>query len=487
MKTITGRKEEQALFEKVLESKNAEFIAVYGRRRVGKTFLIQSFFSAKKCVFFHFAGTQDGNVSDQIYQFTRVIESTFYDSNLSLQEPQSWTKAFELLTNLINTTNHDKKFVIFFDELPWLAGQKSGFMQALDYYWNRFWSNMPNVKLIVCGSAASWLIDNVLNNKGGLHNRVTGRIALSPFTLLETKEYLKSKGYSYTNQQILELYMVLGGIPYYLNLLSRNLSIPQNIDNLMFNRDGALVDEFSILYSSLFKNAEAYEEIIRVIASKKRGVRRTEILKTAKLSSEGGSFKKRLRDLEISRFIESFTPYGFKKKDSYFIVIDEFSLFYLTWVEPKLSTIRKISKAGNYWTELSQTQSWKSWCGYAFESVCFKHVDQIKKALKINASADIGSWQYIPKAGNEEDGAQIDLLFDRNDNVITICELKYYSEPYKLGKSEAQALLKKIEVFKKRIGTSKQTKIALITAVAPQKTMYSEELIDEVVTLNALL
>jgi len=485
VKMIIGRGEEKKLLEDAYKSKKSAFIAVYGRRRIGKTFLIRTFFILKKCNFFHVTGIQEGHMQDQIDEFCKAIEATFYHSQIQLKAPDSWTKAFELLTNTIKQqTTKNKKIVLFFDELPWLATQKSGFVQALDYYWNRFWSNMPNLKLVVCGSAASWMIKNILHHTGGLHNRVTTRIVLDPFNLVDTRAYLKARGFTYNEQQILEIYMIMGGIPFYLDFLKKNLSVSQNIDHLCFNKKGPLVDEFGILYASLFQHYESHGEIIRILALKKRGVERTELLSKCKLSSDGGTFNKRLKELEASGFIVSFTPYGFKKRGTYLRIVDEYTLFYLAWIAPALSTINKIDKANRYWIEQSQTPSFKSWSGYAFEAVCFKHIEHIRKALGINASALIGNWQHIPKKGSLEDGAQIDLLFDRSDGIITVCEIKYSNEPYRLTKQEAQALLKKITVFKKRVHTNKQVVTALITVRPIQETMYSEEIISGKVTLE---
>ena len=487
MDKIIGRKEEKKQLNMAFASKTSEFIAIYGRRRVGKTFLIRTFFTQKKCIFFHITGIKDGKLQDQLYEFTRILEATFYGPHVRLKEPTSWTLAFELLTQTIKQQTSRQNVVLFFDELPWLASQKSGFLQALDYYWNRFWVTMPILKLVVCGSAASWMIDNLLHNKGGLHNRITCRISLAPFTLGETKEYLKSLGISYTDRQISDIYMVMGGIPLYLNFLNKTLSVPQNIDQLCFNKKGPLVDEFNILYSSLFHQSEVHQEIIRIMGTKRQGIERETLLKLTKLSSEGGTFHKRLRELEASGFIISYTPFGHKKRNTHLQIVDEYTLFYMAWIEPALGTISRIDRANGYWVEQCQYPSWKSWAGYAFESLCFKHLEQIRQALRINSSAAIGNWKYIPQKGSNEEGTQIDLLFDRNDGVITLCEMKYTAAPYKLTKSEAQVLLRKIEVFKKQTRTPKQVTIALVTSQEIQDTVYAQDILSGTVTLKDLM
>ncbi len=487
MDAIIGRKEEKRKLNSGFLSKNSEFIVVYGRRRVGKTFLIRTFFSQKKCTFFHITGIKDGSLQDQLYEFTRIMETTFYGPSVRLKEPTSWSLAFELLTQTIKQQKASQKIILFFDELPWLASQKSRFLQVLDYYWNRFWVTMPQLKLVVCGSAASWMIENILHHKGGLHNRTTYRIALAPFSLGETKMYLKYLGFSYTDRQISDIYMILGGIPFYLNFLNKTLSVPQNIDHLCFNKKGYLVDEFHILYASLFHQSEAHEEIIRIMGTKRQGIERKTLLKLAKLSSEGGTFHKRLRELEASGFIISYTPFGHKKRNTHLQIVDEYTLFYMAWIEPAIDTILRIDRANGYWIEQCQSPSWKSWAGYAFESLCFKHIEQIRQALGINASASIGNWKYIPQKGSEEEGAQIDLLFNRNDDVITLCEMKYTSAPYKLSKSEALSLLRKVDIFKKQTKTTKQVTISLVSPQEIQNTFYSQEILSGAVTLKDLM
>ncbi len=483
---LIGRREEQRVLEAVFQSKTAELIAVYGRRRVGKTFLIKRFFKNKEVIFFHVTGTKDAPMSEQLNDFTRIIESTFYRNQLEIKTPSNWKKAFELLTNIVLRESPQQKVILFFDELPWLAGRKSRFIQALDYYWNRFWSDMSQIKLIVCGSAASWMLDHVISHKGGLHNRITGQMALSPFDLKETKEYLHYKNIKYNDAQILMIYMALGGIPYYLNFLRKELSATQNIDYLCFQQKGILVEEFNRLYASLFTDPILYEELIRVIASKRRGIERSDLIKKSKHATDGGRLKERLNALEQSGFIISFKPYGFVKRKTFYQLIDEYSLFYLRWIEPALSTIKKLDKTNGYWAEQSLSPAWRAWSGFAFEAVCYKHLAHIRKALSIPPSAEVGSWQYIHKKGNNENGAQIDLLFDRQDDVITLCEIKYKNEPYALTKEEAKVIARKIEVFKKRTKTMKQIQFVLITNMPMKPTMYAEEMVSYNVTLRDL-
>lgn len=483
---IIGRIEEQKVLQKIFDSKHAEFLAIYGRRRIGKTFLIKQFFQNKSCYYFQITGVKDGSMKDQLYEFTRAIEKTFYEVGTALKEPNTWIKAFEVLTHAIEQYSSRNKVILFLDELPWLATKKSRFLQALDYFWNTKWSDNKRIKLIVCGSAASWIINNIVNDTGGLHNRITAQLRLDPFSLYETKSFLKYRGINLSDKQVLFLYMVVGGIPHYLNQVEKGISASQNIDRLCFTKNGILFKEFNRLIPSLFSDAEVYYELLRLIAKQRYGVERSELLKQSKLSS-GGRFNQRLVELEEAGFIINFKPYGHVKRGQYYRIIDEYTLFYLHWIEPVADSIRHQNKPRGYWEGRSKSSSWKSWSGYAFEAVCYKHIENIRVALDIPVTANFGTWRYSPLKGSEEVGAQIDLLFDREDGVVTICEIKYSDSSFEIDKQYAKNLLNKVEVFKKQSKTDKQIFIGIITASGLKSTMYSDELIVNKATLHDLM
>ncbi|MFM8455094.1 MAG: AAA family ATPase, partial [Gammaproteobacteria bacterium] len=482
---IVGRVSELQELKDAFLSNKAEFIALYGRRRIGKTYLVHNYFSKQKCIYFHAVGLQKGTLKNQLKNFTDAISETFYD-NEPIQAANSWLEAFARLTKSIDSFNEKNKaknkIILFLDELPWMVTQKSGFLEALDYYWNRNWSNNSNIKLIVCGSSASWIIRKIIYNKGGLHNRVTRQIILKPFSLCEVQEYLNSMACKYTHNQILELYMAMGGIPFYLNGIRKNLSAMQNIDHLFFNKEGLLFDEFDKLFSSLFKEAKSYIEIIRIIAQARYGISRSELEKKCKLSEAGGSFSEKLKALEDTGFILSFLPFEHQKKGLYYKVIDEYSLFYLQWIEPKRKdAFIKIEQGLSFWESHYKTPAWYSWAGYAFEAICYKHLFIIRKVLNIPAGSRSATWKYHVR-NKEEDGAQIDLLFDREDQACTLCEIKYTDEPYVLTKEQAKNLQNKERVFIKETKTNKQIFFSMITANGIKQNMYSEELITSVVS-----
>ena len=376
-----------------LKKSTAEFVALYGRRRVGKTFLVRSLFSKQKN-YFEMTGIRDGKLNDQLQNFTDAMSQKFFNGG-TLQPPTSWKTAFHLLTTELQKIPKSEKIILFFDELPWLASKKSGFMTQLDHIWNTKWSLMPNLLLIVCGSAAAWMVEHLINDKGGLHNRLTKTILLEPFTLGETEKFLKSRAIKLNRKQIFELYMAIGGVPHYLNAVEKSKTAAENIGQMCFEKNGLLFDEFPKLFRSLFDAAEINIRIIKMIARSRHGISRTDLLDALNIKT-GGSFNKRLEELEAAGFIQSFVPYGKRNKDHFYRVIDEYSLFYLKWIEPVIHQGHKIDSI-TYWVNKSNTPSYHSWAGYTFESLCIKHVKFIKRATGLDhISCEIGSWRFVP-------------------------------------------------------------------------------------------
>jgi len=479
--TIVGRVKELRELQDIIHSDRAEFVAIYGRRRIGKTYLINNFFAGSKCTYFQTVGFQDGSRAVQLENFTDDLSKCFYN-NEPMEPAKNWKEAFKRLTKAIEipAKNRRNKIVLFFDELPWMATHRSGFLNALEYYWNRYWCNMPNMKLVICGSSASWIIKKIINNKGGLHNRVTKEIALRPFVLYETKEYLERLGCNFTVNQILEIYMAVGGVPYYLNYIKKNLSAMQNINNLCFRKDGALFGEFEKLFKSLFKEADAYIEIIRIISKTRHGIPRSELEHACKLSGKGGSFSEKLKDLEDAGFVLSFLPFKHNKHGIFYKVIDEYSLFYFKWIEPEEKSLLKLEINSNFWENKYKTPAWNNWSGYAFESICYKHLDVIRRVLNIPAGSRASPWQYVAKDSGE-DGAQIDLVFDREDKAFTICEIKFTEEPYVISKAYVKNLINKEKAFVSKTKTKKQIFLTIISANGLKDNIHSGGLVSGVV------
>lgn len=483
---IVERDEECDIFQHVINSSCSEFVALYGRRRVGKTHLVRTFFGDCKGVFFfNVTGARHAPMREQIEHFTEVLSQTFYNG-APLGQPKNWDAAFKLLTDAIAIIPKSKKIVLFFDELPWMSTKNSRLLQGIDYYWNQYWSNDSRIKLIVCGSSASWIIRKIINNKGGLHNRITRKIHLKPFSLSQTRDYLLSNSVRLNEKQITEIYMVTGGVPYYLNQVEKGKSANQVIAKLAFHQDALLLKEFDNLFSSLFDNAEQYVQILRLIAQYRYGVSHTKIAEESSEVSNGGGLKKILEDLSLAGFIQPFKPYQHVKRSVYYRVIDEYTLFYFKWIEGLRNALFESSLEPTYWSHIYGSQEWCSWAGYAFEAICYKHIPKIRKKLGLPPTALPYGWRYTPKKQSGEIGAQIDLLFDRKDDAITLCEIKYTQDPFLVDKHYAKTLLNKENVFAKVTKTKKQIFTVLVSANGLKDNTYSDDVISGLVVLEDL-
>ena len=457
MGEIIGRRDEIELLERLHGSKQAEFLAIYGRRRIGKTYLITEFFRSKG-VFFEITGSAIASTGEQLLRFHREFCGLFKKEG-KIKPPKDWQEAFSRLIDALGSIPKKQKIILFFDELPWLSSPKSRFLSNLDYYWNRHLSRMPNVLLIVSGSSASWMIHQVLNDKGGLYGRLSAHLRLRPFSLTEVEQFLQMKGIELTRKQICEIYMVTGGVPKYLSFLRPGASAIQCIQSLCFTPQSPLIGEFHKLFHSLFKQPESHIEIIRALALKRHGMDRAELLKAAKLT-KGGSFSKIMRELEESDFITAVYESDKGSKSASYILSDEYSLFYLNWIDPVKSSILRGDET-DHWIKKSRTAQWLSWAGFAFESICLKHISKIKDALKIGGvSTQTGYWKTTLKGKKV---SEIDLVIDRADQCINLCEIKFSHAPYKMTKAYADELERKKYAFREATGTRKALFTTLIT------------------------
>lgn len=442
---IVGRDAEKKILKEVLDSKEAELLAVLGRRRVGKTFLIRNYYS--KQLVFECTGMHEAGLTEQLPNFSSALQQAM-QSQVPLAIPNSWMQAFTFLSDFLQAKPGKQPMVILFDEFPWLHTPKSGFLAAFGHWWNTWASRSRQLKVVICGSAASWMIENVLHNKGGLHNRVSRNIRLLPFSLKETKAYLVSRGISLDHYQILQLYMAMGGIPQYLKQVGKGESATQVIDKLFFEKDGMLKTEFDVLYRSLFNNASHHVSIVRQLAKKAKGMSRAEVIEACGLTT-GGTTTGLFEELEQSGFIFQYIPYEKTSRDAIYKLSDEYSLFYLKFIDRARAT------GTGTWHKLAQEQSYNSWSGYAFEAICQKHIQQIKEVLGISGVyTEASGWRYTPKTG--ETGTEIDLLLDRQDRCINLCEMKFAVQEFVINKKYASELDNKVNVFKEQTGTKKQ-------------------------------
>ena len=447
---LIGRTKEKQLLVDALHEEYSQFIAVYGRRRVGKTFLIRE---AYDYTFdFQFTGAAKLTARKQLVRFRRALKE---HGQKDTPELTNWGDAFSELKRLINGLKTGKK-VIFLDELPWMDAPRSGFLSELESFWNGWASARKDIVFVVCGSSTSWMVKKIIKNKGGLHNRLSHRISLKPFPLGLCEQLAQSRGLVFSRKHLLEAYMVFGGVPYYWSLLQKGASVTQEIDRLIFSPDGELNDEFEMLYASLFKKPEPYIRVIELLARKKMGMTRMELLAAGGFE-DNGSFSDILKDLEWCGFIRSYSMMGYKKKSDLFQLIDHYTLFYYEYIDGQ-------RQGANYWKSMLGTPKYNTWCGLAFERTCLWHIDQIKKQLGISGIlTNEYAWRCSGDESKNRRGVQIDLLIDRSDGIIDICEMKYSKEPYVISADYGRELQRKRDVLAEVTGTESAVHTIMVT------------------------
>jgi uncharacterized protein len=468
---MVGRIQQIKTLTELLKSPQSEFVAVTGRRRVGKTYLIDTTYD--KYISFRVTGIQDGSMAKQLANFMSKLEEA---SKKTYPTVSNWQEAFQYLRLYCKSIGRKSKCVIFLDELPWMNTPKSGFLQLLAHFWNDYLSKEKRFVLVVCGSASSWITKKIINDKGGLHNRLSEIIRLQPFTLKETKQYFDAKNIKLSEQNIALIYMMLGGIPYYLNLIKRGESLHTAIERLCFETSGTLRNEYDNLFKALFYNATGHEAIIGALATSKMGLTRAQIIKKSKVSA-GGPYNRAMEDLMLSGFIIQDNLYGRKKRGSIYKLIDEYTVFYHRFIKPNT----KYSK--DMWAGIANSQAYKIWCGHAFEALCTKHIQVIKKTLGI-ANVYTQTYSFTGASHKGTEGFQIDAVVDRKDDIVNLCEMKFYAAEFVITKSYAAELRYRKQQFIEQTKTKKIVQFTFITNHGIKENAYSNELVDQQITLT---
>ena len=447
---LVGRHDEIRTLSEAMTSGRPEFVAVYGRRRIGKTFLVRKVLG--KCLTFAHAGLANVDMQGQLAAFAESLSQSF---GKHFPVPTSWLEAFSFLRTALGRKRGRK--VLFLDELPWMDTPRSNFLAALEYFWNGWASGEDGIMLVVCGSATSWIVRNIIDNYGGLHNRLTHRIRLLPFTLGECRELAQMAKLELTTRQLADVYMAFGGVPFYWSLLRKGESPTQAIDRLCFSENGELAGEFGRLYASLFRHPEKHIAIIRALGSKKSGMTREGLLKTTGIGN-GGVFTKALVDLESCGFVRKFQFPGKVERDALWQLVDPFTLFHLRFLEDSSHLGR-----GN-WLAGTSTPIHATWSGLAFEMLCLCHVTQIKAVLGISGVETSVYAARIPPGADGEPGAQIDLAIDRADGIVNLCEMKYSNKPFVISEQYRLSVLDKVDAWRRTFGNKKAIHVTFVTA-----------------------
>lgn len=473
---VIGRKKEIEELNNLYNSNKSEFVAIYGRRRIGKTYLVDETFKGR--ITFRHAGLSP--VDDNKKGMLKAQLEHFYYSLLlqgmkKSKKPETWLEAFYMLEKLLEEKDDGRRQLIFLDELPWLDTPRSGFITAFEGFWNTWGCHRDNLMVVVCGSANSWILDKLINNHGGLYNRVTYEIKLAPFTLNECEKFYIAKNVKLSRYDIAQSYMIFGGIPYYMGYFQSGMSLAQNIDNIIFSKHGKLKDEYHRLFASIFTNPEIMKKIVGLLYSRNSGYTRNEIIEMLG-QNDSGTLCRSLNALISSDFVIKYTPFGKGKREHYKLV-DPFCMFYLHFVDKK----KKLEE--NFWQQNVTSPQITSWRGFAYENICFNHIMQIKNALGIRGViTNHSAWS---KRSDDETGTQIDLLILRNDNVVNMCEIKYYGDNFVVNKDYYHVLLHRQELLAKEISPKFSIHNTLITTFGLTYNEYSG-IFTNVITLDDL-
>ncbi len=479
MVRIIGREKELSEINELYFSDMPHFLAVYGRRRVGKTFLVDEALKGK--ITFRHSGLSPVDEQNHRNSLKEQLKH-FY---LSLQMhgmkkskcPTSWLEAFFMLEMHLQSLDDGSRQVVFLDELPWMDTPRSGFITALEALWNNWGCHRDNFMLVVCGSATSWITDNLINNHGGLYGRLTHQIKLSPFTLNECELFFKKRKIKLSRYDIVQTYMILGGVPYYLSCFESGQSLAQNIDRLFFRHNSVLKDEFDRLFASVFSRPEDMKKIVEILGSLRAGYTQDEIAKSLGFTA-GGSFSAMLKALVASDFIQPYVPFGKSKREVHYKLTDPFCLFFMKFVQGQTEI------DSEFWMHNVTSQRVNSWRGFAFEEVCFAHLHQIKKTLDIlGVSSTQSAWAV--KGDDEKEGTQIDLLINRKDNVVNLCEMKFYSEKFTVSKSYYAKLVHRQNILSEKVQRKTVVHNVLVTTEGLTYNEYSG-IFQNVVTIDDL-
>lgn len=464
---IIGRKSEIEILNNVMRSKQSEFVVVYGRRRVGKTYLIDEYFNKEYS--FYATGVAETGRTNQLKSFSfSLIQRYGYILSGKIT---NWFEAFSHLIKFLEQKNITRdpitnKRVIFLDELPWFDTPKSDFKAAFDYFWNSYCSKQSDIVLIVCGSATSWIINNLLSNKGGFYKRVTRKIYIAPFSLKECEMLFNRNSFNCNKEIIVDSYMIFGGIPYYLNMLNNRLSLAQNIEYLFFKENAPLKNELNDLLASLYKNHAKHLKVIKALASNKKiGLSRNDIVMKTKINGE--TLTNILLELEDCSFIRKYDNYTTNKTLHLYQLIDPFIYFALDILE---------KNNPSSWLSFLNTPKYYSWKGNSFELVCLNNIESIKVSLGINQiDTNVYSW----RSRKSENCAQIDLLIDRADRIINLFEIKYCDSIFEIDKQYESQLKNKIACFVGETNTKKSVQLTILTSNGIKHNSHSEIILRE--------
>jgi len=468
---LIGRENELQIMEQMMLREEAQLIAVYGRRRVGKTYLVKRFFNEHYD--FSFVGNYKTSTSIQLKLFQEALEQY---SAVKVRKLKTWYEAFNALKAYLMALQKER-IVIFLDELPWMDQPKSNFLSAFSFFWNNWACSVKGMKLVTCGSATTWMLDKFVGDRGGFYGRNNRAIYLAPFTLYETEQFLKMRGFAWSRIKITEAYMVFGGIPYYLDMLDATQPLENNIDSLFFKHGTQLRGEYFFLFRTLFNEAPLYHRVVEKLAESESGMTQAELKEQLKLT-DGGTLTTCLSNLQKCDFIRMYAGYKKKEREMMYQLTDLFTLFHLHFVR------KDNGQDEHFWTNQSD-HSRENWEGHAFEMVCLHHLPEIKLRLGISGVLT-NAYSWTTAARVDSDGSQwkkgqIDLLLQRADGHINVCEMKFCKGEYRITEAYDSRIRERIETFRHHTQTRDTLLCTFVTTFGLVRNEYAGRVQSQVI------
>lgn len=453
MGLIIGRKAEQRDLDEWCHSAKPELICVYGRRRVGKTYLVQNAFEGQFAFFA--TGSDDRRNAVQLKAFHAALRRA---GCAERTVPQDWFEAFNRLRLALEQPDVVRascgRRVVFLDEFPWLAAKRSDFLAAFSDFWNGWASCQSDLVVIICGSATSWIVKNILENTASMYNRVTRQLYVAPFDLHDVEEMTQSLRLGWSRDAVLQCYLVFGGLPYYLDMLDRRKSLSQNIDALCLGTNAPLRREVPLLMEASLGNAPLHRAILRELAQSKVGIRRMDLANRVE-GGTTGSFKRALDDLEKCGYIRCYTNRYERRKPSVYQLVDPFLLFGFRFMVDRAPDGHGLVS----WKDFERTPAYYAWRGNAFEIACVNHTRQIKHAIGISA---VKTEDFPWSSSTSEPGAQIDMVIERADGVTNLCEMKYTDGPFVADREFEEDMARRRRVFQIESATKNTVQSVLV-------------------------
>jgi hypothetical protein len=467
---FVGRKNELRMLNDAYRSGKDELVVLYGRRRIGKSSLVKRF-AEKKKAYYEFEALEGETTPGQINHFLQQLKKQIDDPILDSVRFANWEQVFTYLTEKVINRKSKVKKILFLDELPWMAAGRIRLVSLLKYYWDNHWKS-KHVMLILCGSVASFMVKKVLHSNA-LYGRTTIEILLKGFSPEEAARLLSKKR---SREETLNYQLVFGGVPKYLEQINTSQSFNKNMNTLCFSPHGIMLKEVERIFYSQFREPRTYLKIINLL---KNGIfSLSEISSKTKIPS-GGGLKQYLKNLERAEMIRSYIPFDrsgnskFKK----YTLADEFLVFFFKYMGPNLRVIKESSSRRLFET-LTQN-SFDSWLGFAFERFCLKHAGLL--ALVMDFADDI--LLASPYFKKNDERFQIDLLYQRADRVITVCEIKHQN--IKIGTNIIPEMQRKCALLKVPRGYALEK--ALISLYGPDNSLKDTGYFHHFVTLDDIL